>query len=211
MNPTSEPAANADLTVADLELAQGYLAETAKGVAQAINDLNEEQWAWKPSPDRWSIAEILEHLALLEESFESSIMPRLREAAPADSGRDIASGDARVRTLVPDRQAGGSRKAPRHITPTGAWGPEESLDRYRRGRSRTAEFLQTSRSELRARVMEHPGLGPLDGYQWILFLAAHTVRHTRQILELKAEPGFPAWGPGYFAGPSETTEFSVER
>jgi uncharacterized damage-inducible protein DinB len=211
MNPTTDPAAQADLTVADLELAHGYLAETAKGVSQAIQDLNEEQWTWKPSPDRWSIAEILEHLALLEESFERSIVPRLREAAPAASGRNVAKGDARVRTLVPDRSAGGSVKSPPHITPTGAWAPAESLDRYRRGRGRTAEFLQSSKDELRTRVMEHPGLGPLDGYQWILFLAAHSVRHTRQILELKADPGFPAWGPGYFAGPSETTEFSVER
>jgi len=40
-------------------------------------------------------------------------------------------------------------------------------------------------------VVEHPALGALDGYQWVLFLAAHGVRHTKQILEVKAEPCFP--------------------
>jgi hypothetical protein len=33
--------------------------------------------------------------------------------------------------------------------------------------------------------------GPLDGYDWILAVAAHTARHTQQILEVKADPGFP--------------------
>jgi hypothetical protein len=31
----------------------------------------------------------------------------------------------------------------------------------------------------------------MDGYQWILAAAARTERHTKQILEVKAEAGFP--------------------
>ena len=58
--------------------------------------------------------------------------------------------------------------------------------------------------------MEHPALGPLDGYQWVLFLAAHSVRHTKQILELKASAGFPLWATGYVADPAETAESSSE-
>jgi len=29
------------------------------------------------------------------------------------------------------------------------------------------------------------------GYEWILFIAAHSERHTKQILEVKADPNFP--------------------
>jgi hypothetical protein len=40
-----------------------------------------------------------------------------------------------------------------------------------------------------------PWLGPLgkklDPYQWLLFIAAHSERHTKQMLEVKADPGFP--------------------
>ena len=32
----------------------------------------------------------------------------------------------------------------------------------------------------------------MDGYQWILAAAAHTERHTKQMLEVMAEPGYPA-------------------
>ena len=31
----------------------------------------------------------------------------------------------------------------------------------------------------------------MDGYQWILAAAAHCDRHTKQILEVRADPNFP--------------------
>jgi hypothetical protein len=34
-------------------------------------------------------------------------------------------------------------------------------------------------------------LGPLDAYQWILLISAHSERHTKQIEEVKADPNFP--------------------
>ncbi|HEY9519393.1 MAG TPA: DinB family protein [Gemmatimonadales bacterium] len=205
-----------ELIPAEIELALGYLEEGAKGVAQAVQGLSEEQWVYRSAPGRWSIAEILEHLALLEELFGTTIVSRLDDGSAAPANRPPAVEDARLRALVSDRSvsvvaAGRASlaKAPRSITPTGAWSPEESLQRFRAGRVRTAEFLRRS-TGLRRRWMEHPALGTLDGYQWVLFVAAHSVRHTKQILELQSEPGFPGRERGYFAEPSETAEFSVE-
>ena len=65
------------------------------------------------------------------------------------------------------------------------------MERFREARTRTAVLLRTAPGSLRGHVVEHPALGALDGYQWVLFLAAHSVRHTKQILEVKTEPGFP--------------------
>jgi hypothetical protein len=31
----------------------------------------------------------------------------------------------------------------------------------------------------------------MDAYQWLLLLAAHSARHTAQILEVEANPGYP--------------------
>jgi hypothetical protein len=34
--------------------------------------------------------------------------------------------------------------------------------------------------------------GPkVDAYEWVLFVAAHSQRHTKQIDEIKADPNFP--------------------
>ena len=40
-------------------------------------------------------------------------------------------------------------------------------------------------------TLPHPVLGPLDAYQWILRISAHSESHTKQIEEVKADPSFP--------------------
>jgi hypothetical protein len=34
-------------------------------------------------------------------------------------------------------------------------------------------------------------LGELDAHEWMLFMASHSARHTKQIEEVKADPNFP--------------------
>jgi hypothetical protein len=34
-------------------------------------------------------------------------------------------------------------------------------------------------------------VGKMDGYEFILFIAAHSERHVKQINEVKADPNFP--------------------
>ncbi len=34
-------------------------------------------------------------------------------------------------------------------------------------------------------------VGNMDGYQFILFIAAHSERHVKQIKEVEADPSFP--------------------
>jgi hypothetical protein len=49
--------------------------------------------------------------------------------------------------------------------------------------------LKTS-ADLRQHVSDGP-FGSMDAYEWILFIGAHSERHTKQILEVKAAPDFP--------------------
>jgi hypothetical protein len=74
--------------------------------------------------------------------------------------------------------------------PRGQWSPAETVERFAAARTRTLELLESAPA-LRGHVVPHPVLGPWDGYQWILGAAAHGVRHTEQIREVKAEAGFP--------------------
>ena len=58
-------------------------------------------------------------------------------------------------------------------------------------RNKQIEFLKTTSEDLRNRVTKHPALGPIDGFQFILFNAGHGKRHTLQIEEVKADKAFP--------------------
>jgi hypothetical protein len=44
---------------------------------------------------------------------------------------------------------------------------------------------------LREHVTDSPLGQPLDAYQWLLFISAHSERHTKQILEVRGDPNFP--------------------
>jgi hypothetical protein len=109
--------------------------------------------------------------------------------APAGApGRDPAKVDAFVRAAIPDRSH--KAKAPEPLTPTGRWTPAEALEHFQKSRGRTIAFLQST-PDLRAHLVDSPLGQPLDGYEWLLFISAHSERHTKQILEVKADPNFP--------------------
>ena len=46
--------------------------------------------------------------------------------------------------------------------------------------------MRETSDALRDRFAPHPFAGMIDGYQWILFLAAHTDRHAAQIEEIRS-------------------------
>jgi hypothetical protein len=52
-----------DVSQADKDRALQYLESTKKGVLDATKGLSEAQWNFKSAPDRWSVAQVMEHLA----------------------------------------------------------------------------------------------------------------------------------------------------
>jgi hypothetical protein len=51
------------LTQADRDRAMKYLESTKQGVLDATAGLSETQWNFKSAPDRWSVAEVSEHIS----------------------------------------------------------------------------------------------------------------------------------------------------
>jgi len=56
------------LTAADRDRAMQYLESTKQAVLDATAGLSEAQWNFKQAPDRWSVAEVMEHIAAAETS-----------------------------------------------------------------------------------------------------------------------------------------------
>jgi hypothetical protein len=181
-------AAAQPITLAEREHALAYLAQTRDGVVAATKGLSEAQLKFKPAPDRWSVAEVVEHLALIEDLINQGILARLSTAPAPTAGWDASKVDAMVLSRMPDRSV--KAKAPEPAVPTDRWTPAEALDHFLAGRVQTVAFLKST-PDLRAHIISHPAFGPLDGYEWVLAVAAHTERHTKQIQEVKSDPAFP--------------------
>jgi hypothetical protein len=65
-----------------------------------------------------------------------------------------------------------------------------SGDQFLAGREPTATFVRSTPGLLE-RALEHPALGPMNVYQWALFIAAHTERHLRQIEGITSDARLP--------------------
>jgi uncharacterized damage-inducible protein DinB len=176
------------LTQADRERGVKYLQQTRDGVVAATKGLSEAQMKFKPAPDRWSVAETLEHIALAEDFIFQNVAEKVMKAPPGPADRDTAKIDAMVLAMIPDRSH--KAQAPSSLVPTGHWTPAETLDHFLKSRVKTIEFLEST-PDLREHVVDSPLGQPLDAYEWLLFIGAHIERHTKQILEVKADPNFP--------------------
>jgi hypothetical protein len=118
------PAFAQSITPAEREKGVQYLEQTRDGVVAAVKGLSSEQMKFKPAPDRWSVAETLEHIALAENDAHNLFAQAMKSpAGPPDP--DFAKVDAMILAMVPDR----SRKAqaPPQLVPTGRWTPKRSI------------------------------------------------------------------------------------
>lgn len=178
-----------ETTQAEKDKAQAYLESTKKGVLDATKGLSEAQWNFKPAPGKWSVAECVEHIAAAEDLIRGMDVEKVMKA-PAAPGRDTAKIDAGIMAMIPDRSQ--KAQAPDELKPTNRFGsPEGSLKHFVESRATTENFLKDT-PDLRAHAVDSPMGGPkVDAYEWVLFVAAHSQRHTKQIEEVKADPNFP--------------------
>jgi DinB superfamily len=176
------------LTSADRDSAVKYLEKTRDAVEASTKGLTSAQWTFKAAPERWSVAQVVEHLALAEDLFFDAVTQKVMNSPAGAPDRDFKKTDAALLANVPDRSH--KRQAPDELVPTGRWSPQEALDHFVRSRARTIQYLQTT-PDLREHVMDGPTGAPLDAYEWILLAGAHSERHEKQLEEVKASPKFP--------------------
>jgi hypothetical protein len=188
---TAAAPAPTTLTAEERAAALTSLQATRDAFLKSIAGLSEKQWRFKPAPDRWSVAEVAEHIAVSESSLLALVQTKFM-TSPADPAKraEVAGKDQVILERVPDR----SRKAqaPEFLKPTNRWATEGELTKaFEDSRKATMDYIRTTDDDLRDHFGPHPLLGTLDAYQWILLISAHSERHTKQIEEVKADANFP--------------------
>jgi len=176
-----------DRAVAELEGSKKAFLDATKGLSPA-------QWNFKPAPERWSVAECSEHIALAEGFIFGLVSEKIMKAPANPEKRDAAKGkDELIVKILQDRSH--KATAPEPIDPAkhASMTLQESIKLFQDSRAHTIEYVKATQEDLRDHLFDHPvpAIGTLDGYQWILLISGHTRRHTAQILEVKADPNFP--------------------
>jgi hypothetical protein len=153
---------------------------------RGVEGLSDEQQVFRASPGRWSVAEIVEHLSMVEASVARLLVSLLGKAEAAGHAREAGAAFAPVSIAGFVEQSRAQKyNAPESARPTGV--PlAESVARLRETRAGLHNLRPRFESVDCAAVrFPHPAFGPLDLYQWLAFLGAHDARHLAQINALK--------------------------
>jgi DinB superfamily len=162
-------------------------------VLRAVNGLSVAQWNFREGPERWSIAEIVEHLVVFEEFIRGAVQRVLQQAAEPEKRAEVAAKEPLVLGLAESR---GTRFVAREAArPVGRWlDAAELVAELKKARARTLAFVAEGHGDLREHFFAHIVFGDLDCYQWLVVLARHMDRHVRQVDEVMGAPGFPVDG-----------------
>jgi len=132
------------MTPAERERAAAYLAETRENLVCSTRNLWRAQLQFKPALERWSVAECLEHIIVVEGLILSNVEKTLQQA-PASS-KPAMSDDEILCTIV-NRTF--RVKGPEHLMPTGRWSHDQLLIEFDAARKRTCDFVASTNAPLR--------------------------------------------------------------
>src|SRR5580704_1893746 len=149
------PRGEKHMTPAELERISSYLYETRENLLSTARGLSPTQLQYKSAPDRWSVAECLEHITVTEGFILANIHNTLQQAAESPTP---GIGDDGIVQMVPDRST--RVKGPERLMPTARWAHARLLSEFESARKRTADFAATTDAPLRQHGFAHPLLGP---------------------------------------------------
>ncbi|MBK8812535.1 MAG: DinB family protein [Acidobacteria bacterium] len=152
-----------------------------------IGDLTEAQAGTRENDEGWTIREIVEHLAIVEDGM-TKICARLL-AGGAEKGAK-ADGDAKISgAFLEKTSAWGNAKveAPERVHPTGTKSIAESVATLDENRIRLNDLRSAFETvECTEFTFPHPAFGDMSAHEWLALLGAHEARHISQIRRILA-------------------------
>jgi len=166
------------------------LAKPEQGVFNSLKGLSDAQLNFKPAPDRWSISECVKHIAVTEMFLWKLTDSVLKQPADPSKRSAIKVTDDQVLQMIESRAQKIKTFTPLEPQNTPFKSCPDALSSFYDSRKMLTDFMATTSDDMRDHVVTLP-FGSFDTYQMVLFIAAHSNRHTQQIDEVKADPNFP--------------------
>ena len=166
-----------------------YLKTKAKLLAD-VRGLSENQLNWKADSTRWSIYQCTEHIALSETLIWRWIQMTEKQPPTPEKRSEVKLTTEQLLAMTTDRSH--KVQAPEMLKPVKQFPSEsDAIMAFSSRRDSTIDYIKMTQDDLKDHFIVHPVFGTMDLYQGLMLLAAHSARHTLQIEEVMATPGFP--------------------
>ncbi len=160
-----------------------------------ISGLSDEQWAFKQNADRWSVGECAEHIVRSERALFDYALNAMKGAPDPEWYTRTKNKAAFLRQVIPNRNPGGvgGAQAPMEIRPTEHWDRARTIQEFYTIHGEVRAYIETMPREMKNHTFEHPFpiFNWLSAYDWLLYVPLHTVRHSKQIIEVQEDAKYP--------------------
>ena len=163
-----------------------YLDRERAALREAVDRVPAELRDKQPGPERWSVAQVLQHLGIIEKrvglGMTMWVKQMIADGVEPETETASVMNSLPVQAIIDRTQR---RNAPDEVRPTGdidaksAWATLEATRETLR-----SAFLAGDGLALGKVVQPHPVFGPINLYQWMLFVGSHEERHTAQVNEI---------------------------
>jgi hypothetical protein len=140
----------------------------------------------RPRPERWSAAEVIEHLALVEARIGNLLRTALAELVARDGEMEGDNSSilptldvVRLQDRSEPREAGDSSQPRKGLALEVSWA---ELEEHRTALRKAV--VEAAGRALGSVSLPHPRLGSLNQYQWLQFVGGHEARHAAQVSEI---------------------------
>lgn len=177
-------------TEADRKYLLDNLTRSRNELIHETKDLSQAQWNFKESPERWSINEIVEHIATWELLLDHEISRGLG-AGPQPQLAKMAYSDSEYVAFIMEEKPHISDEYTKPFTftiPMGLNDGKNNLAWFLKLRNESIDFVSDATEDLRVYFLK-PGRGCT--HQVYITLFGHTDRHLRQIKKVKQHPNYP--------------------
>jgi len=163
--------------VAHLQMTETWLDEEVSGLSPA-------QLNYRMAPGKWTILEVVEHLNIAEPGYWKSLQAALKQP-PSKLSKTPTDADVLWYGVDrTERQKTSKSEEPKDQVTEG----REALATFDKFHATMLDYARTTNDDLRGHAFPEWGM---DAYQCLLMISTHEQRHLLQILEIKADPGYP--------------------
>ncbi len=174
-------------TEADRQYTLDNMKRTRDELIKETQNLTPAQWAFHESPDRWSIGEVVEHLALWEIIWAREISIGTRNK-PRPELNANAKPDSYYREFIMEENP---HVSPDFSRPTGFIEGKNNLAFFLRNHALNLKFIETTQADMRAHFEFDNTPNPRNMHHVLIYQWGHVDRHLRQIKKVKAHPNYP--------------------
>jgi hypothetical protein len=162
--------------VAHLEMTQSWLQDET-------SSLTPVQWNFRPAPNRWTVAEVVQHLVISEPNYWTLLQNGLKQQ-PQKLAHTATDADVLWYGIDRTRH---DKTSPDENPLNQTIDAAQAMRTFLAMHAKLLTLAKTTDDDLRAHSVPEWGV---DAYQCLLEISTHEQRHILQIREIKASPGF---------------------